>query len=71
MDRGSDGKLREVGQVYVYMGKGAFTFLSPQKLTGSEIYARFGSSIASLGDLDLDGFNGTALWVPSLSGLGS
>ncbi|XP_012689484.1 integrin alpha-V [Clupea harengus] len=64
MDRGSDGKLREVGQVYVYMGKGAFTFLSPQKLTGSEIYARFGSSIASLGDLDLDGFNDVAIAAP-------
>ncbi|XP_041923387.1 integrin alpha-V [Alosa sapidissima] len=64
MDRGSDGKLREVGQVYVYLGKGAFTFSNPQKLTGSEIYARFGSSIASLGDLDLDGFNDVAIGAP-------
>ncbi|XP_063069113.1 integrin alpha-V [Engraulis encrasicolus] len=64
MDRGSDGKLREVGQVYVYVGKGAFSFLGPQKLTGSEIYARFGSSIASLGDLDLDGYNDVAIAAP-------
>jgi len=61
MDRGSDGKLREVGQVYVYMGLGGFTFNSAIKLTGSEIYARYGSSICSLGDLNMDGYNGTSL----------
>lgn len=61
MDRGSDGKLREVGQVYVYLGKGGFTFNSVIKLTGSEIYARYGSSICSVGDLNMDGFNGTFL----------
>uniref|UniRef100_A0AAY4EN05 Integrin alpha-2 domain-containing protein n=1 Tax=Denticeps clupeoides TaxID=299321 RepID=A0AAY4EN05_9TELE len=64
MDRGSDGKLREVGQVYVYLGKGEFFFHTPQKLTGSEIYARFGSSIASLGDVDMDGFNDVAIGAP-------
>uniref|UniRef100_A0A667XHC1 Integrin, alpha V n=1 Tax=Myripristis murdjan TaxID=586833 RepID=A0A667XHC1_9TELE len=57
MDRGSDGKLREVGQVCVYLGRGGFSFHPPQKLTGSEVYARYGSSIAALGDLDMDGFN--------------
>lgn len=61
MDRGSDGKLREVGQVYVYLGKGGFTFNSAIKLTGSDIYARFGSSICSVGDLNMDGYNGTFL----------
>lgn len=61
MDRGSDGKLREVGQVYVYLGKGGFTFNSVIKLTGSEIYARYGSSICSVGDLNMDGYNGTFL----------
>lgn len=61
MDRGSDGKLREVGQVYVYLGKGGFTFNNVIKLTGSEIYARYGSSICSLGDLNMDGYNGTTL----------
>uniref|UniRef100_A0A4W4FGM4 Integrin alpha-2 domain-containing protein n=1 Tax=Electrophorus electricus TaxID=8005 RepID=A0A4W4FGM4_ELEEL len=64
MERGSDGKLREVGQVYVYLGRGGFSFLAPLKLTGSEIYARYGSSIASLGDLDLDGFNDVAIAAP-------
>uniref|UniRef100_A0A672NAQ5 Uncharacterized protein n=1 Tax=Sinocyclocheilus grahami TaxID=75366 RepID=A0A672NAQ5_SINGR len=57
MDRGSDGKLREVGQVYVYLGKGGFTFNNVIKLTGSEIYARYGSSVCSLGDLNMDGYN--------------
>uniref|UniRef100_A0A672QBY3 Integrin alpha-V-like n=1 Tax=Sinocyclocheilus grahami TaxID=75366 RepID=A0A672QBY3_SINGR len=61
MDRGSDGKLREVGQVYVYLGKGGFTFNNVIKLSGSEIYARYGSSICSLGDLNMDGYNGTIL----------
>lgn len=27
-------------------------------LTGSEVYARYGSAIAALGDLDMDGYNG-------------
>uniref|UniRef100_A0A667WZX3 Integrin, alpha V n=1 Tax=Myripristis murdjan TaxID=586833 RepID=A0A667WZX3_9TELE len=64
MDRGSDGKLREVGQVCVYLGRGGFSFHPPQKLTGSEVYARYGSSIAALGDLDMDGFNDVAISAP-------
>ncbi|XP_066542166.1 integrin alpha-V [Hoplias malabaricus] len=64
MERGSDGKLREVGQVYIYLSRGGFSFLPPMKLTGSEIYARFGSSISSLGDLDQDGFNDVAIAAP-------
>ncbi|MCI4378810.1 hypothetical protein PGIGA_G00220550, partial [Pangasianodon gigas] len=64
MERGSDGKLREVGQVYVYLSNGGFSFQPPLKLTGSEIYSRFGSSITSLGDLDRDGFNDVAVSAP-------
>uniref|UniRef100_A0A671MKQ2 Integrin alpha-V-like n=1 Tax=Sinocyclocheilus anshuiensis TaxID=1608454 RepID=A0A671MKQ2_9TELE len=64
MDRGSDGKLREVGQVYVYLGKGGFTFNNVIKLTGSEIYARYGSSVCSLGDLNMDGYNDVAIAAP-------
>ncbi|XP_051998228.1 integrin alpha-V-like [Xyrauchen texanus] len=64
MDRGSDGKLREVGQVYVYLGKGGFTFNTVIKLTGSEIYARYGSSICSVGDLNMDGYNDVAIAAP-------
>ncbi|MEQ2261112.1 hypothetical protein XENORESO_005855, partial [Xenotaenia resolanae] len=57
MDRGLDGKLREVGQVSVYLGRGGFSFQTPQLLTGSEVYARYGSVIAAVGDLDRDGYN--------------
>uniref|UniRef100_A0A8P4K2P2 Integrin alpha-V n=1 Tax=Dicentrarchus labrax TaxID=13489 RepID=A0A8P4K2P2_DICLA len=64
MDRGSDGKLREVGQVSVHLGRGGFSFHSPQPLTGSEVYARYGSAIAALGDLDMDGFNDVAISAP-------
>lgn len=64
MDRGSDGKLREVGQVSVYLGRGGFSFHAPQQLTGSEVYARYGSSITALGDLDRDGFNDIAISAP-------
>ncbi|KAM3607345.1 uncharacterized protein V6R79_006110 [Siganus canaliculatus] len=64
MDRGSDGKLREVGQVSVFLGRGGFSFHSAQSLTGSEVYARYGSAIAALGDLDMDGYNDVAISAP-------
>ncbi|KAM8857935.1 integrin alpha-V [Synchiropus picturatus] len=64
MDRGSDGKLREVGEVSVYLGKGGFSFHLAQTLKGSEVYARYGSTIAALGDLDLDGYNDVAISAP-------
>ncbi|KAI3356125.1 hypothetical protein L3Q82_017176 [Scortum barcoo] len=64
MDRGSDGKLREVGQVSVYLGSNGFAFQPPKMLTGSEVYARYGSAIAALGDLDRDGYNDVAISAP-------
>ncbi|XP_060910042.1 integrin alpha-V [Labrus mixtus] len=64
MDRGPDGKLREVGQVSVYLGRGGFSFHPPQQLIGSEVYARYGSAITALGDLDMDGFNDVAISAP-------
>ncbi|XP_069011175.1 integrin alpha-V [Embiotoca jacksoni] len=64
MDRGSDGKLREVGQVSVYLNRGGFSFHLSQELTGSEVYARYGSTIAALGDLDMDGYNDVAISSP-------
>uniref|UniRef100_A0A8C0JEL3 Integrin subunit alpha V n=1 Tax=Chelonoidis abingdonii TaxID=106734 RepID=A0A8C0JEL3_CHEAB len=56
MERGSDGKLQEVGQVSICLqqASGGFQII---KLNGFEIFARFSSSIAPLGDLDQDGFN--------------
>uniref|UniRef100_A0A3B5LKM1 Uncharacterized protein n=1 Tax=Xiphophorus couchianus TaxID=32473 RepID=A0A3B5LKM1_9TELE len=64
MDRGSDGKLREVGQVSVYLSRGGFSFQPPQLLTGAEVYARYGSAIAALGDLDRDGYKDVAISAP-------
>uniref|UniRef100_A0A8B9CQR2 Integrin subunit alpha V n=1 Tax=Anser brachyrhynchus TaxID=132585 RepID=A0A8B9CQR2_9AVES len=56
MDRGSDGKLQEVGQVSICLQRASGGF-QITKLNGFEIFARFSSAIAPLGDLDQDGFN--------------
>ncbi|XP_029821800.1 integrin alpha-V [Manacus vitellinus] len=63
MDRGSDGKLQEVGQVSICLQRPSGGFQT-SKLNGFEIFARFGSSIAPLGDLDQDGFNDIAVAAP-------
>uniref|UniRef100_A0A8C4R940 Integrin, alpha 8 n=1 Tax=Eptatretus burgeri TaxID=7764 RepID=A0A8C4R940_EPTBU len=65
MERGADGKLREVGRVYQYLQDPIpLNFRTPQTLTGSQTYARFGSALAPLGDLDDDGYNDLAVGVP-------
>uniref|UniRef100_A0A6Q2XP19 Integrin alpha-2 domain-containing protein n=1 Tax=Esox lucius TaxID=8010 RepID=A0A6Q2XP19_ESOLU len=64
MDLGGAQKQREVGQVSVFLGDGGFSFQPPLTLNGTEIYSRFGSSIAALGDLDMDGFNDVAIAAP-------
>ncbi|KAM4626459.1 integrin alpha-V [Discoglossus pictus] len=63
MDRGSDGKLQEVGQVSVYLQQGKVV-QKLLKLNGFEAFARFGSCIAPLGDVDQDGFNDIAIAAP-------
>ncbi|CAB1341528.1 unnamed protein product [Coregonus sp. 'balchen'] len=67
MERVSGQQLQEVGQVSVYLQRERSTFHSKpdQKLTGSQVYGRFGSTIAPLGDLDKDGFNDVAVGAPS------
>ncbi|XP_066467406.1 integrin alpha-V [Tiliqua scincoides] len=65
MDRSSDGKLVEVGQVTVLLQQASGGFQSQlMKLNGFEVFARFSSSIAPLGDLDQDGFNDIAIAAP-------
>ncbi|KAM8975256.1 integrin alpha-5 [Pelodytes ibericus] len=64
MERTHDGRVQEVGQVYVYL-QGDSMFTDPDLiLTGVEEYGRFGSSIATLGDLDQDGYNDIAIGAP-------
>uniref|UniRef100_A0A8B9GK43 Integrin subunit alpha V n=1 Tax=Amazona collaria TaxID=241587 RepID=A0A8B9GK43_9PSIT len=63
MDRSSDGKLQEVGQVSICLQRASGGF-HITKLNGFEIFARFSSSIAPLGDLDQDGFNDIAVAAP-------
>uniref|UniRef100_A0A250YLW6 Integrin alpha-IIb n=1 Tax=Castor canadensis TaxID=51338 RepID=A0A250YLW6_CASCN len=70
MESRADRKLAEVGRVYL--------FLQPRLgipsllLTGTQLYGRFGSAIAPLGDLNQDGYNDVAVAAPygGPSGLG-
>ncbi|XP_056443899.1 integrin alpha-5 [Gadus chalcogrammus] len=65
MLRGSDGRLEEVGRVYVYLQRGPLDLeLSEPHLTGVDAYGRFGNTIAPLGDLNQDGFNDVAVSSP-------
>lgn len=59
MVRGSDSRLEEMGRVYIYLQRGPLDLeLHPSHLTGTQVFGRYGSNIAPLGDLNLDGFNG-------------
>lgn len=69
MVRGSDNRLEEMGRVYVYLQRGPLDLeLLPSPPTGTQVYGRYGSTIAPLGDLDQDGFNGKM--VPLVNDLG-
>lgn len=60
MRRGSDGRLEELGKVYVYLQRGPLVLEPSQShLLGPQAFGRFGTSLAPLGDLNQDGFNGT------------
>lgn len=60
MESRADRKLAEVGRVYLFLQpRGPHTLGAPSLLlTGTQLYGRFGSAIAPLGDLDQDGYNG-------------
>ncbi|XP_039187231.1 integrin alpha-IIb isoform X3 [Crotalus tigris] len=66
MERRSDGKLYEVGRVYLYLQrKSPRPYRTPwQKLTGKDTYGRFGMAIAPLGDIDQDGYIDIAIGAP-------
>ncbi|KAK5600226.1 hypothetical protein CRENBAI_004912 [Crenichthys baileyi] len=60
------GTSREEGRVYVYINEGQAKLKEAAfKLAGSDAYAaRFGQSIADLGDLDDDGYPDVAIGAP-------
>ncbi|NXO44270.1 ITA2B protein, partial [Locustella ochotensis] len=61
MARRSDGQRSELGRLYLYLGRGQQPLAGPpQTLTGTHPYGRFAAAIASLGDLDKDGFGGNS-----------
>uniref|UniRef100_A0A452J1D1 Integrin alpha second immunoglobulin-like domain-containing protein n=1 Tax=Gopherus agassizii TaxID=38772 RepID=A0A452J1D1_9SAUR len=65
-------KVREEGRVYVYInsGSGAKMLELEIELAGSDSYAaRFGESIANLGDIDNDGFEDVAIGAPQENNL--
>ncbi|XP_073875956.1 integrin alpha-IIb isoform X6 [Macaca fascicularis] len=66
MESRADRKLAEVGRVYLFLQpRGPHTLGAPSLLlTGTQLYGRFGSAIAPLGDLDQDGYNDIAVAAP-------
>nr|XP_046259995.1 integrin alpha-4 [Scatophagus argus] len=60
------GITREEGRVHVYINQGQAELLEAEfQLTGSDAYAaRFGETIADLGDLDDDGYPDVAIGAP-------
>ncbi|XP_019941833.2 integrin alpha-5-like isoform X2 [Paralichthys olivaceus] len=65
MRRGTNGRLEELGKVYVYLQRGPLLLEPSQSnLLGPQPFSRFGSSLAPLGDLNQDGFNDMAIGCP-------
>ncbi|XP_023276644.1 integrin alpha-4 [Seriola lalandi dorsalis] len=60
------GVTREEGRVHVYINQGQANLSEAEfQLTGSDAYAaRFGETIADLGDLDDDGYHDVAVGAP-------
>ncbi|XP_064895887.1 integrin alpha-IIb [Columba livia] len=60
-----DGQRSELGRLYLYLGGGQRPLAGPpQTLTGTHPYGRFAAAIASLGDLDKDGYGDVAVAAP-------
>ncbi|XP_066441433.1 integrin alpha-8 [Eleutherodactylus coqui] len=64
MDREFESNPKEVGHVYLYLQDSPLMFRDAQILRGSEVFGRFGSAIANLGDLNQDGYNDVAIGSP-------
>jgi integrin alpha 8 len=59
----TEGKF-ETGRVYVYYQGARGTYRTSDILEGDVSKARFGLSVTSLGDINLDGFNDIAVGAP-------
>ncbi|KAM9346618.1 integrin alpha-IIb [Symphorus nematophorus] len=59
-------QLQERGQVLLYLQRRPASFSSQpdQSLIGFSLYGRFGSALAVLGDLDMDGYHDVAVGAP-------
>uniref|UniRef100_A0A671V626 Integrin alpha-IIb-like n=1 Tax=Sparus aurata TaxID=8175 RepID=A0A671V626_SPAAU len=59
-------QLQERGQVLLYLQRRGSSFSSQpdQSLIGLSLYGRFGSALAVLGDLDMDGYHDVAVGAP-------
>uniref|UniRef100_A0A8C5AZ44 Integrin, alpha 8 n=1 Tax=Gadus morhua TaxID=8049 RepID=A0A8C5AZ44_GADMO len=64
MEREMESKPREVGRVYLYLQLAPLTFSQPIPITGTYTFGRFGTAIATLGDINQDGFNDVAVGCP-------
>uniref|UniRef100_A0A8C4R5X4 Integrin, alpha 8 n=1 Tax=Eptatretus burgeri TaxID=7764 RepID=A0A8C4R5X4_EPTBU len=64
MKRGVNGHLHEIGRVSLYLQLSPLHLATPQILLGPEVFGRFGSSFAALGDVDQDGYNDVAVGMP-------
>ncbi|KAL1778648.1 integrin alpha-IIb [Sigmodon hispidus] len=66
MEHRADHKLAEVGRVYLFLQPQGLRALGTPTLllTGTQLYGRFGSAIAPLGDLNKDGYNDVAVAAP-------
>uniref|UniRef100_A0A670ZUL7 Integrin subunit alpha 8 n=1 Tax=Pseudonaja textilis TaxID=8673 RepID=A0A670ZUL7_PSETE len=64
MDREFESNPKEVGQVYLYLQDSVLSFKEAQTLSGTEVFGRFGNSIAPLGDLNQDGYRDVAIGAP-------
>lgn len=67
----SKNSEQENGVVYIYLNEGKLSFNLQNVLsTNYELGGRFGISLAKVGDLNMDGYNGqykTVVWILSMS----